>query len=84
MTALSDDGSGDPRQSEPIQGDDTRKRHEPREVEESEGSGGGEFLYYLRRYLRWSILPILLVLGLLAALISLGGSGAAPFIYRLF
>ncbi len=67
-----------------MQGDDARERHEPREVDGSEGSVRGEFLYYLRRYLRWSILPILLALGLLAALISLGGSGAAPFIYRLF
>ncbi len=64
--------------------DDTHTRQESRDDAESEGEVGGEFLYYLRRYMRWSILPILLVLGLLAVLISLGGSGAAPFIYRLF
>jgi len=43
-----------------------------------------EFLYYLRLYRRWSIVPILLVLALLGAFLSLGGSGAAPFIYALF
>ena len=66
-----------------MQRDDTRTRQDSREAAESD-SVGREFLYYLRRYMRWSILPILLVLGLLALLISLGGSGAAPFIYRLF
>lgn len=65
-------------------GDDTRTRQESREDAGSEPAAGGEFLYYLRRYMRWSILPILVVLGLLAALISLGGSGDVPFIYRLF
>jgi hypothetical protein len=43
-----------------------------------------EFLYYLRRYKRWSMLPILIALALLGALVSLGGTGAAPFIYALF
>jgi hypothetical protein len=43
-----------------------------------------EFLYYLRLYKRWSIVPILLVLALFGAFLSLGGSGAAPFIYALF
>ena len=43
-----------------------------------------EFLYYLRRYKRWSMVPVLLALALLGALISLGGTGAAPFIYALF
>ncbi len=68
-----------------MQRDETRTRQESREAAKSgRSSVAGEFLYYLRRYMRWSILPILLVLGLLAALISLGGTGAAPFIYALF
>ena len=33
---------------------------------------------------KWWLLPILLVLLLFAVLVSLAGSGAAPFIYTLF
>jgi hypothetical protein len=84
VTTGTDDKSSSPPQSQRMQGADTRTRQESRENTGSEPAVGGEFLYYLRRYMRWSILPILLVLGLLALLISLGGSGAAPFIYRLF
>ena len=68
-----------------MQEDDTRTSQEFREAAKSgRASVAGEFLYYLRRYKRWSMLPILLVLLLLAGLISLGGTGAAPFIYALF
>jgi len=43
-----------------------------------------EFLYFLKENKKWWLLPILLVLGLVGALVMLGGSGAAPFIYTLF
>ena len=43
-----------------------------------------EFIYYLRRYRRWSMIPILIALALLGVFVSLSGTGAAPFIYALF
>ena len=44
----------------------------------------GEFLYYVRRYKRWSMVPILIALAVLGIFITLSGTGAAPFIYALF
>jgi hypothetical protein len=44
----------------------------------------GELWYYVKLYRSWLVVPILLVLALLGGLVSLGGSGAAPFIYALF
>lgn len=43
-----------------------------------------EFTDFLRHNKKWWLLPILLVLLLLGALIALGGTAAAPFIYTLF
>lgn len=44
-----------------------------------------DFLFYLRYRKRWYLLPILLILGALAALIVAGqGSAVAPLIYTLF
>ena len=43
-----------------------------------------EFLQYLHQTRKWWLTPIALMLVLLAVLIVLGGSGAAPFIYALF
>ena len=43
-----------------------------------------EFWLFLKYNKKWWLLPILVVLFLLAALIFLGGTGAAPFIYTLF
>jgi hypothetical protein len=43
-----------------------------------------EFWEFLRQNKKWWLLPILLVVLLLGALVFLGGSGAAPFIYTLF
>lgn len=43
-----------------------------------------EFLAYLRQSRKWWLLPILLALLVLGALVFLGGTGAAPFIYTLF
>jgi uncharacterized protein DUF5989 len=44
----------------------------------------GEIWYYVTYYRSWMIVPILLLLALLVGLITLAGSGAAPFIYALF
>jgi len=43
-----------------------------------------EFWDFLLQNKKWWLLPILFVLLLLGALVFLGGSGAAPFIYTLF
>jgi len=44
----------------------------------------GEFLQFLRHNKKWWLIPILLVLGLLGLVVSLGGTAAAPWIYTLF
>ena len=44
----------------------------------------GELWYYLKYYRSWLVIPILLMLALLGGFVTLGGSGAAPFIYALF
>lgn len=43
-----------------------------------------EFWQYLVQNKKWWLLPIVLVLFLLGALMLLGGTAAAPFIYSLF
>lgn len=43
-----------------------------------------EFSAYLRHNRKWWLAPIVLALLLLAGLIWLGGTAAAPFIYTLF
>ncbi|MBE0535351.1 MAG: hypothetical protein IH624_06740 [Phycisphaerae bacterium] len=43
-----------------------------------------EFLYFLMHNKKWWLLPIVIVIILLGALVLLGGSGLAPFIYPLF
>ena len=43
-----------------------------------------EFLLFLRENKKYWLMPIILVLLLLGALIILGGSSYAPFIYTLF
>ena len=45
---------------------------------------GHEFLLFLRDNKKWWLLPILLVLLLVTALVTLTSTGAAPFIYSLF
>ena len=44
----------------------------------------GEFWDFLKHNKKWWLTPILIVLLLLGALVVLGGSTAAPFIYTLF
>jgi len=44
----------------------------------------GEFWQFLAHNKKWWLLPIVLVFFLLGALMLLGGTAAAPFIYTLF
>ena len=43
-----------------------------------------EFIAFLGDNKKWWLLPILIMFLLMGALVMLGGSGAAPFIYTLF
>ena len=43
-----------------------------------------EFLYFLKHNKKFWMIPLLLALFLLAALLILGGTSVAPFIYTLF
>ena len=43
-----------------------------------------EFIGFLAHNKKWWLLPIVIVLLLLGALVMLGGTAAAPFIYTLF
>mgnify|MGYP006113832903 CR=1 FL=1 len=55
--------------------------------EASQSSGGGLFadlIGFMSENKKWWLTPIILVLGLLGALLVLGATGAAPFIYTLF
>ncbi len=44
----------------------------------------GEFIAFLMDNKKWWLLPIIIVLLLVGALVAIGSSGAAPFIYTLF
>lgn len=44
----------------------------------------GDFIAFLKHNRKWWLLPILVVMALVAVLIVLVGTGAAPFIYTLF
>ncbi len=44
----------------------------------------GEFWQFLGHNKKWWLLPIVLVFFVLGALMILGGTAAAPFIYTLF
>lgn len=62
---------------------------EPNKFEEARGGAGRsgffrDYLDFLAHNKKWWMLPILVVLLLLGALIILGETGAAPFIYSLF
>ncbi len=43
-----------------------------------------EFFGFLMESKKWWLVPLLLAFALVAALVFLGGTGAAPFIYSLF
>ncbi len=50
------------------------------------GRGGliSEFVDFLKYNKKWWLTPIILVMLLVGALVVLGGTAAAPFIYTLF
>ena len=52
--------------------------------QESNSSIVGEFVYFLKTNKKYWMIPLLLALLGLGALIILGGTSAAPFIYTLF
>ena len=43
-----------------------------------------EFGIFITENKKWWLIPILLVFGLIGLLVTLGATGAAPFIYALF
>ncbi len=61
-----------------------RKSELDSHVEANERGLLGEFWDFLKHNKKWWLTPIIVVLLLLGALVILGGSGAAPFIYTLF
>jgi hypothetical protein len=62
---------------------------EPRRTFEQAGQGTSpgvirEFLLFLKENRKFWLIPLLAALALLGALVLLGGTAAAPFIYSLF
>ncbi|MBL4572249.1 MAG: hypothetical protein JKY86_04150 [Gammaproteobacteria bacterium] len=55
-----------------------------RESQQSQTGLVAEFFSYLRHNRKWWLAPIVFALLLLAGLVWLGGTAAAPFIYTLF
>ena len=56
-----------------------------RELSEARSTGLlGELLSFMAHNKKWWLTPIVLMLLILGALILVGGTGAAPFIYTLF
>jgi hypothetical protein len=51
---------------------------------ESRKSLAREFVEFLATSKKYWMIPLLVVLGLLALVVILGGTSAAPFIYTLF
>ncbi len=71
-------------------GEDTRATPEKGRSFEEEAERAGsanpvrEFLYYIRYSRKWWMAPIIFSLLLIGAVLVLGGTSAAPFIYALF
>jgi hypothetical protein len=55
-----------------------------REARKASTSLFGELRAFLRENKKWWLIPIAVALFLVAALVLLGGTAAAPFIYTLF
>ena len=55
-----------------------------REAERRRASFAAELWDFMRHNKKWWLTPIILILVLMAVLVVLGGSGAAPFLYPLF
>ena len=51
---------------------------------QSEKTLAGELLGFLRQNGKWGLLPLIVILLIMAGLILLSGTAAAPFIYTLF
>ncbi len=49
-----------------------------------EGGIVSEFIAFMKENAKWWLIPFLVVFGLLAIIIVLAGTGAAPFIYTMF
>ena len=47
-------------------------------------SMASELWYYVTLYRAWLVVPVILALVILGGFVTLGSSGAAPFIYALF
>lgn len=43
-----------------------------------------EFWSFVKHNKKWWLVPVLIVILILGALVLIGGTGAAPFIYTLF
>ena len=63
-----------------------RERASEFESQASQGNTGlaREFFDFLRYNKKWWLTPIVLALLLVAVLVILGGTAAAPFVYTLF
>ncbi len=55
-----------------------------RKASEKPRGPAAEFLSFVLHNKKWWLTPIIIILALVAALVVLGGSGVAPFIYSLF
>ena len=66
--------------------DDPRDDAEGFALDAGRKSGGflAEFVAFLRHNKKWWLTPIILFMLLVAGLVVLAGTGAAPFIYTLF
>ena len=63
---------------------ESKKSFEEQNEEAGEGGFINEFRLLLKENKKWWITPIIVCLLTFGALIILGGSSAAPFIYTLF
>jgi hypothetical protein len=54
------------------------------QANQKQQSALGSFATFVFQNKKWWLTPIILLLVLVSALILLGGSGVAPFIYSLF
>ena len=68
----------------PPQPDDPRAREFARHAEGAPPGVLRELVDLLRDNKKWWLTPIILVLVLVGALVMLGGTAVAPFIYTLF
>ncbi len=55
-----------------------------RQAELAPGGLFGELLGFLRQNKKWWLVPVIVALLLIGALVVLGGTAVAPFIYTLF